>query len=116
MCKSELLKALKDPEEEYVWVQNVPSEELDDRSFIQYWIDQTNYIFGYFGYLCPATRQLCKRDELDGAHVRIVNGNDDTIYITPVHQSFNRSKSERPFRVKRKYLVIAPKQAPNTKG
>ena len=39
MCKSDLLKVLKDPEEEYVWVQNVPSEDLDDRSFIQYWQD-----------------------------------------------------------------------------
>lgn len=110
MCKSELLKALKDPEEEYVWVQNVLSEELDDRSFIQYWEKSKCYEFGYADYLCPATHQLCKRDELDGAHVRIVNSNDDTIYITPVHQSFNRSRSDRPFRVKRKYLVIAPKQ------
>ena len=116
MCKSELLKALKAPEEEYVWVQNVPSKELDDRSFIQYWENATCYEFDYGDYSCPATHQLCKRDKLDGAHVRIVNGNDDTIYITPVHQSFNRSKSEKPFRVKRKYLVIAPKQNPKAKS
>lgn len=110
MCKSDLLKALKDPEEEYVWVKNVPSEDLDDRSFIQYWIDQTHYVFGYYGYLCPATRQWCKRNELDGAHVKIVDEDDDTIYITPVHQSFNRSRSNVPFQVKRKYLVVAPEQ------
>lgn len=114
MCKINFLKALKDSGEEYVWVQNVPSEDLDDRSFIQYWIDQTHYVFGYYGYLCPATRQWCKRDELDGAHVKIVD-DDDTIYITPVHQSFNRSRSNIPFQVKRKYLVIAPEQRPNKK-
>ena len=111
MCKSDLLKALKDPEEEYVWAQNVPSEDLDDRSFIQYWIEQTHYIFGYFRYLCPAIHQWWrKRDELDGVHVKIVNEDDDTIYMTPGHQSFNRSRSNVPFQVKRKYLVVAPEQ------
>ena len=43
MCESDLLKALKDPEEEYVWGQNVLSEELDDSSFIQFWEDNTHY-------------------------------------------------------------------------
>lgn len=110
MCETDLLKAMKDPGEEYVWVQNVPSEDLDDRSFIRYWEDNTHYEFDYADYLCPATHQLCRRDELDGAHVKIVDEDDDTIYITPVHQLFNRSRSDRPFRVKRKYLVIAPEQ------
>lgn len=115
MCKSALLRLLKDPNEEYVTVQNVPSEELNDRSFIQYWEKHTHYIFGDCGYICPATHQLCKRDELDGAHVKIVDSKDDTIYITPVKQSFNRSKSDMPFSVKRKYLVIAPKQKEDKK-
>ena len=109
MCKSELLKALKDSEEELVLVQNVPSEELDDRSFIQYWVDNTYYDCDYADYMCPATKQLCKSEDLDGAHVKIVNEDDDTIYITPMHQSFNHSRSDKLFSVKRKYLVIAPR-------
>ena len=83
MCKSDLLKALKDSGEEYVWVRNASSEDLDDRSFIQYWINQTHYVFGYFGYLCPAIRQWCKRDKLDGVHVKIVNEDDDTEEFLP---------------------------------
>ena len=112
MCKSDLLKALKDPEEEYVWGKNVPSEDLDDRSFIQYWEDNVHYEFDYADYLCPATHQLCKRDELDGAYVKIVNKDDDTIYITPLHQSFNRSESNMSFQVKR---VTALEQRPSKK-
>ena len=114
MCKIDFLKALKDSGEEYVWVQNVHSKDLDDRSFIQYWEDNVHYEFDYADYLCPATNQICKRGELDGAHVKIVDDND-TIYITPVHQSFNRIRSNIPFQVKRKYLVIAPEQRPNKK-
>lgn len=109
MCKSELLKALKHPNEELVWMKNIPLGDLDDRSFIQYWVDKTHYVFGCFGYYCPVTHNWWSREELDGAHVKIIGG-DDIIYITPVHKSFNRSKDETPFQVKRKYLVPAPKQ------
>lgn len=91
-------------------VQNVPSGDLDDRSFIEYWEKQTHYVWDKIGYLCPATGIFCKREELDGAHVRKVGSWDKTIYITPVHRSFNRSKDQMPFKVKRKYLVKAPKQ------
>ena len=107
---------MKDSKEEYVWVQNVPLEELDDRSFIQYWECTTCHEFGYADYLCLATPQLYKRDDLDGTHVKIVDSNNDAIYITPVRQLFNRSKSDRQFQVKKKHLVMAPKQAPETKG
>lgn len=93
-----------------VLVQNVPSKDLDDRSFIEYWEKHVNYSFSISPYLCPATMQLCKREDLDGAHVKIVGSSDDRIYITAVHKSFNRSRNSFPFYVKRRFLVLAPKQ------
>ena len=97
-------------EEDKVLVRNVPSEGLDDRSFIEYWQDHIHYNFNMSDYLCPATGKLCKIQDLDGAHVRKVNSDDKTIYIVAIYYSFNRSRTTRPFEVKRKYLVKAPKQ------
>lgn len=93
-----------------VMVQSVPSGELDDRSFIQYWEENIHYSFDLSDYLCPATGLLCKREDLDGAHVKIVGDKENVIYITAVHKSFNRSRSVLPFLVKRRFLVKAPKQ------
>lgn len=93
-----------------VLVRSVHSGDLDDRSFIDYWERKTNYSFDLCPYLCPATGLLCKREDLDGAHVKIIGDKDDVIYITPVHKSFNRSRSTHPFEVKRRFLVVAPKQ------
>ena len=93
-----------------VLVQNVPSCDLDDRSFIEYWEERVNSPFSMYPYECPATGVLCKRNDLDGAHVRIIGDSTATLYITAVHKSFNRSRSAEPFKVKRRFLVVAPKQ------
>lgn len=96
--------------EDKVLVQNVQSKELDDRSFIEYWQNHIHYDFNMCDYLCPATGKLCKIQDLDGAHVKKVDSDDETIYIVAVSNSFNRSRTTRPFKVKRKYLIKAPKQ------
>ena len=44
--------------EDEVLVQNVPSKELDDRSFIEYWQNHIHFNFSMQDYLCPATRDL----------------------------------------------------------
>ena len=95
---------------ELVLVQNVTSGDLDDRNFIEYWEKHVSSPFSMYQYECPATGALCKRGDLDGAHVRIVGDNTATLYITAVHKSFNRSRTNEPFWVKRRYLVAAPKQ------
>ncbi len=96
--------------EDEVLVQNVPSKELDDRSFIEYWQNHIHFNFSMQDYLCPATRDLYKIQDLDGAHVKKVNSDDKTIYIVAVSKSYNRSRTRKPFMVKKKYLVKAPKQ------
>ena len=97
-------------ENKLVLVQNVPSGDFDDRSFIEYWEERVNSPFSMYPYECPATRMLCKHDDLDGAHVRIIGDSTATRYITAVHKSFNRSRSTKPFKVKKRFLVVAPKQ------
>lgn len=109
----ELFKRMCTHKKDEVLVKNVPSGDLDDRSFIEYWQNRVNYAFDIGPYLCPATGVLCKKDDLDGAHVKKVFGDDDKMYITAVNKSFNCSKSEAPFKVKREYLVEAPKQKPD---
>lgn len=81
----------------------------DDRSMIDYWEDKTHYGFDIQKYLCPATFDLLSRDELDGAHVKIVGYPAMGKFITPVRKGFNRSHSRKSFYVKPEYLVEAPK-------
>ena len=82
----------------------------DDGSMIQYWVDKTQYEFGYGPYICPATGELLDRDELDGAHVEIVDYPNMGLFITLVKKGFNRSHKRTSFFVKPEYLVVAPEE------
>ena len=82
----------------------------DDRSMIKHWEDNTHYGFHVQKYLCPATKELLGRDDLDGAHVDIVGYPKMGQFITPVKLEFNRSHSRKSFYVKAEYLVKAPKE------
>ena len=82
----------------------------EDGSMIQYWVDKTQYEFGYGPYICPATGELLDRDGLDGAHVEIVDYPNMGLFITPVKKGFNRSHKRTSFFVKPEYLVIAPEE------
>lgn len=66
--------------------------------------------FGYGPYICPATGELLDRDELDGAHVEIVDYPNMGLFITPVKKGFNRSHKRTSFFVKPEYLVVAPEE------
>lgn len=91
-------------------VQVVNAKDTDDDgSMIQYWVDKSQYEFGYGPYICPATGDLLDRDGLDGAHVEIVGYPNMGLFITPVQKGFNRSHTRSSFFVKPEYLVGAPK-------
>ncbi len=92
---------------ELVQVVNAKDTD-DDGSMIQYWVDKTQYEFGYGPYICPATGELLDRDGLDGAHVEIVDYPNMGLFITPVKKGFNRSHKRTSFFVKPEYLVVAP--------
>lgn len=99
----------KQMRKESVLVVNAERTEADE-SMIDYWQGNTNYNFTEHGYTCPATLEVCGRDELDGAHVEIVGHPEMGQFITPLYNSFNRNHSRRAFYVKPEYLVVAPKK------
>ena len=102
------LEKLRKGTKGYLIVQNISSKQVNDgASFIKYWLDNVNGD-GLFPYTCPATHKVCYRGDLDGAHVKLWGSKNAAIYITAVHKSFNRSRSPRPFLVKKEYLVAAP--------
>ena len=52
-------KQYKDMRGELVQVVNAKDTD-DDGSMIQYWVDKTQYEFGYGPYICPATGEPCR--------------------------------------------------------
>lgn len=100
-------KDFKSGRGEKVLVINSDNTE-DNGSMIGYWIDNTHYNFDNNDYVCPATRALVKKENLDGAHVEIVGHREMGRFIIPVLNSFNRSHSKKPFFVNPENLVVAP--------
>ena len=89
----------------YYWMKNAASED-NDGSMIKYWEEKTGIDLNSITYTCPHCKKPMRRDQLDGSHVVKCDQPNGRQFITPLCQSFNRSKDKDTTFFVPKHLVI----------
>lgn len=94
---------------ESVIVHNAPhTGGMDNFDKADYWEEQTGLKLPDSEFICLSCHEYAKRDEVDGAHVKLSHVTNSKMYIVPTCQTCNRSRQDRDFIVPAKWLVELP--------
>lgn len=75
-----------------------------------YWEEQTGETLPQTGYICRSCHESVKREEIDGAHVKLSHVTNSKTYIVPTCQACNRSRQGKDFIVPASWLVELPEK------
>ena len=89
-------------------VKNASPSDDSEGSMIDYWEERKGIDLSSRLWLCPKCGGIFKRDLLDGAHVVLSIFQNGPQYITPLCQTCNREKDDKPFWVLKDNVVSAP--------
>lgn len=75
-----------------------------------YWEEQTSETLPQTGYICRSCHDYVKREDIDGAHVKLSHVTNSKTYIVPTCQTCNRSRQDKDFIVPASWLVELPEK------